>query len=137
MPWVITGAAILVAGVVVAASLGVLIFARKPSTVTASPIQTRPSTVSPTPGADIIDLAGTRWHDTTNVNISTKTYNFTPGGNINGNASDIWKQDGRKVILEFTDGYARYEGTINGDQIDYTAHNKVNFSWSATLIRDK
>ncbi len=78
MPWVITVAVILVAGVVVAASLGVLIFARKP----------------------IVDLAGTRWHDTTNVNISTKTYTFTPGGTINGNASDTWKQDGRKVILE-------------------------------------
>lgn len=137
VPWVIAGVAILVAAIVLVASLGVLIFQRRPSKVAGSPIQSRTPGATPTSGPDILNLAGTRWHDTTSVSMSTKSYYFNPNGTINGNASDTWHQDGRKVTLDFTNGYAHYDGTLNGEQIDYKATNKADFSWSATLILDK
>jgi hypothetical protein len=137
VPWVIAGVAILVAGVVVMASLGVLIFARKTTTVNASPSETRTPGSSPNPSPTIINLAGTRWTDSY-ANISAKAYYFSPNGTINNSSSSTWKQNGRSVILEFNDGYARYEGTINanGTQIDYKAKNKLNFEWTATITRD-
>jgi hypothetical protein len=37
--------------------------------------------------------------------------------------------------MSITNGYAIYQGTINGDRIDYKAHNKVNLDWTGTLVR--
>lgn len=132
VPWVIAGAAILVAVFVVMASLGVLVFVRKPA-VAANTNDTRPGP-TPKPSATVINLAGTRWTDTY-ANIASKSYYFNSNGTINDSPKDRWRQNGNLVILDFNDGYARYEGTINGNQIDYKARNKVNFEWSATIIR--
>lgn len=134
VPWVVAGAAIVVAGAVIMASLGILIFARKPTTVGASPVATPILSPTPTPSPSIVNLAGTRWTDTY-ANIASKSYYFSPNGTINNSSKDTWQQNGRSVILIFNDGYARYEGTINGNQIDYKARNRVNFEWSATIVR--
>jgi hypothetical protein len=137
VPWIIAGAAIVVAGIVVVVSLGILMYAKKPTpTNTGSNTNGKAPGWLPTPAPTVVNLAGTRWNDTYE-NIASKSYYFSPDGTINGSSSSTWKQTGRTVILEFNDHYARYEGTINSTNtvIDYKAKNKVNFEWSATIVR--
>ena len=66
---------------------------------------------------------------------SDKEFNFLPNGTINNDPGDTWKQDGNTLSMSITNGYAHYEGIINGDRIDYKAHNKVNLDWTGTLVR--
>jgi len=136
VPWAVAAAAILIAAVAVIASLSMLIFVRKPATGVSNPIGSRSPSASPKTSPTIVNLADTRWTDS-NTNLAIRSYHFNPGGTINDTSKDTWKQNGNTVILEFNDGYARYEGIINGNQIDYKARNKVNFEWSAKLIRDQ
>src|SRR3954449_6142102 len=77
VPWVIAGAAIVVAGVVIMASLGILMFARKPVTAAVSPNANKTPVSTPKESATIVNLAGTHWNDTYE-NIVSKSYYFSP-----------------------------------------------------------
>jgi hypothetical protein len=82
----------------------------------------------------VIDLAGTRWTQSSTIS-QIKEFNFLPNGTINNDPGDTWKQNGNVLTMSITNGYAIYEGTINGDRIDYKAHNKVSLDWTGTLVR--
>jgi hypothetical protein len=137
LPWVIAALAVMFAGVVLVASLIVLIANRRSAADYSGPTRTRSASATPSPSSQsIVNLAGTRWKDTY-ATIAEKDYYFNPNGTINNSTHQTWRQNGNTVILEFNDGYARYEGTINGNRIDYKAHNTANFSWTAYLYRDE
>ena len=81
-----------------------------------------------------ISLAGTTWAGPDSTGDNRK-FTFTPNGQLNNIATDTWRQEGNKVYWEINNGYSHYEGTINGDRIDYKAYNKVNLHWTGTLTR--
>jgi hypothetical protein len=135
LPWVIAALAVMFAGVVLVAALTVLIANRRSAADSSGPTRSRPANAIPSPSPPgIVDLAGTRWKDTY-ATIAEKDYYFNPNSIINNNTHQTWRQNGNTVILEFNDGYARYEGTINRNRIDYKAHNTANFNWTAYLYR--
>jgi hypothetical protein len=48
-----------------------------------------------------------------------------------------WTQDGAKVMWEVNDRYAEYTGTIVGDKIEASAHNKAGKDWTITMTRNR
>jgi hypothetical protein len=90
--------------------------------------------VTPTPVTYAASLAGTSWAGPDSTG-DYRRFTFTSNGRLNNDASDTWRQEGNKIYWEINDGYSHYEGTINGDQIDYKAYNKVNLRWTGTLTR--
>jgi len=130
---VVAALAVIFAGLVVLISLVVVVVNRRSVTTPEAPGLSKSATPTPT---TIVNLAGTRWTDTYQ-SLAEKNYYFSPDGTINNNPGSTWKQNGNAVILEFNDHYARYEGTINGDRIDYKARNKANFEWTATILRSR
>ena len=133
VPWVVAALAVMFAGVVLVAASIVLIANRRSPADSSGPTRTKTATPSPSPPG-IVNLAGTRWRDTY-ATIAEKDYYFNPNGTINNSTHQTWRQNGNTVILDFNDGYARYEGTISGNRIDYKAHNTANFDWTAYLYR--
>jgi hypothetical protein len=135
VPWVVAALAVMFAGVVLVAALIVLIANRRSAAGSSGPTRTTPASATPSPSPPgIVNLAGTRWTDT-HPGLATTEYYFSPNGTINNDIHDSWRQDGNTVILEFNDSYARYEGTISGNRIDYKAHNKYDSTWTAYLYR--
>jgi hypothetical protein len=123
------------AGVVLVAALTVLIANRRSAADSSAPTRTKPASATPSPSPPgIVNLAGTRWKETYS-GVSTKEYYFNPNGTINNDTHHSWRQNGNTVILEFNDSYARYEGTISGNRIDYKARNKNDSTWTAYLYR--
>ncbi|MDX6575726.1 MAG: hypothetical protein QOE96_1679 [Blastocatellia bacterium] len=140
VPWVVAGAALLLA-TVLGIVITIVIFANhRPSTSTANLNDQKKSNSTPAAGSQnspgVINLAGTKWTQTSTIS-QVKEMNFLANGTINNDPTDTWRQDGSTLIMEFTNGYAHYEGTIAGDRIDYKAHNKVNLEWTGTLYRVK
>lgn len=135
VPWVVAALAVMFAGVVLVAALIVLIANRRSAADSSGPTRTTPASATPSPSPPgIVNLAGTRWKETYSF-VTTKEYYFNPNGTINNDTHHSWRQNGNTVILEFNDGYARYDGTISGSRIDYKAHNKNNSDWTAYLYR--
>jgi len=68
-------------------------------------------------------------------------FEFRPGGLLryqsNGKTYDNgrWVQTGTKVAIDMNDHYADYDGTIEGDSISGTAHNKPGASWTWSITR--
>ena len=91
-------------------------------------------TVTPTTVTYAASLAGTSWAGPDSTG-DYRRFTFTSNGLLNNDASDTWRQEGNKVYWEINNAYSYYEGTINGDQIDYKAYNKVNLHWTGTLTR--
>jgi hypothetical protein len=138
IPWLVTAAALLFASVMVIV-ITIVIFTNRQSSTSSpnsngSDRKTSSSTPSPAWQNDVINLAGTKWTQTSTIS-QIKEFNFLPNGTINNDPGDTWRQNGNILIMEITNGYARYEGTITGDRIDYKAHNKVNLDWTGTLFR--
>lgn len=142
IPWFVAGAALLLATIMGIGITIVILANRQSNTSTAnsngSSIARKNSNSTPAPGtqnsADVINLAGTRWTQSSSIS-QMKEFNFLPNGTINNDAGDTWRQSGNTLIMEITNGYAHYEGTIAGDRIDYKARNKVNLEWTGTLQR--
>jgi hypothetical protein len=136
IPWLVTGAALLLVAVM-GIGITILVFAnRKSSTSTPNSNgsnvgKNANSTKTPT---NVVDLTGTKWTQTSTIS-QMKEFNFLANGTINGDSGDNWKQNGNSLTMSITNSYAIYQGTISGDRIDYKAHNKVNFDWTGTLYR--
>jgi hypothetical protein len=135
IPWLVTGVALLLVAVM-GIGITVLFFANRQSGTSPNANRSnvgKNANLSGTP-ADVIDLNGTRWTQTSTIS-QIKEFNFLANGTINGDSGDTWKQSGDRLTMSITNGYAIYEGTISGDRIDYKAHNKVNLDWTGTLYR--
>jgi hypothetical protein len=139
VPWFVAGAALLLA-TVLGIVITIVIFANRPSKSTTDSTGQKNVNSTPPVGSQsspgVINLAGTRWTQSSTIS-QVKEFNFLANGTINNDPTDTWRQDGNTLIMEFTNGYAHYEGTIAGDRIDYKAHNKVNLDWTGTLHRVK
>src|SRR5262249_42950620 len=130
VPWIVAGAALLLATAVGFGALIVTLASRQSSTnATKNPNSTPTQTQNA-----VVNLAGTRWTQTSTIR-QIKEFNFNSSGIINSDPHDTWRQNGNQLIMEITDGYAHYEGTIDGNRIDYKAHNRVNLDWTGTLYR--
>lgn len=133
IPWVVAGAALLLAAVMGIVVLILIIANYKSGTPRAnSNGSSSPSQAS----SAVINLAGTTWTQNSSIGQMNE-FNFLPNGTINNHPEDTWQQTGNLLIMEITNGYARYEGIIAGDRIEYKARNKVNFQWTGTLHRMK
>lgn len=136
IPWIVTGAALFlvaVMGIVIA----VVMLANRPASPPSNGSSAGKNANAAAPSRSsppVIDLAGTRWTQTSTIS-QIKEFNFLPNGTINNDSGDTWKQTGNHLTMSITNGYAIYEGTIDGDRIDYKAHNKVNLDWTGTLVR--
>lgn len=139
IPWVVAGAALLL---VVVMGMGILILIianHKSGTSNANSNGSslnRKNSNSTWGDSAVINPAGTSWTQTSSIS-QMHDFNFLPNGTINNHPEDTWQQTGNTLIMELTNGYARYEGKIDGDHIEYKAHNKVNFQWTGTLYRVK
>jgi hypothetical protein len=139
LPWVVTGGALLLVAVM-GIVITIVILANRPSSSPNSngssagrnANSTAPARPANSPA--VIDLTGTRWTQSSTIS-QIKEFNFLPNGTINNDPGDTWKQNGNILTMSITNGYAIYEGTINGDRIDYKAHNKVSLDWTGTLVR--
>lgn len=144
LPWIIAGAAVLLVVVMGIGLIVTLIASQKSNTSGvnsngsnynrsgSSSSQTR---VTPTPVVTI-DVSGTTWAGMD----STKVHNefvFFSNGLVWNNPRSTWQQTGNTVVWDLNDKYAHYEGIINGDHMEYSAHNKVGFSWTGSLTRTK
>ncbi|ARU04216.1 hypothetical protein CCO03_05575 [Comamonas serinivorans] len=88
-------------------------------------------------------LADTRWHHQDDDG-DTQVLHFAPQGRLTtSNPNDItpdndrWSADAQGVVFSFNDGYARYEGRLQGhDRLTGTALNRQGrrWSWSATRL---
>jgi hypothetical protein len=135
VPWLVTGAALLLVAVM-GIGITILFFANRQSSTSPNSNGSnlgKNANLSRTP-ADVVDLTGTKWTQTSTIS-QMKEFNFLANGTINGDSGDTWKQNGNSLTMSITNGYAIYEGTISGDRIDYKAHNKVNLDWTGTLYR--
>jgi hypothetical protein len=136
IPWIVTGAALLLVAVMGIVITIVMLANRSPNSNGSSAGRnvnaTAPARPSNSPA--VIDLTGTRWTQSSTIS-QMKEFNFLSNGTINGDTGDTWKQTGNHLTMSITNGYAIYEGTIDGDRIDYKAHNKVNLDWTGTLVR--
>jgi hypothetical protein len=133
IPWIVTGAALLLVAVM-GIVITIVMLANRPATSPNSSAGKNANATRPAPSPAAIDLTGTRWTQSSTIS-QMKEFNFLANGTINGDAGDTWKQNGNVLTMSITNGYAIYEGTINGDRIDYKAHNKVNLDWMGTLVR--
>jgi heme/copper-type cytochrome/quinol oxidase subunit 2 len=136
IPWLVTGAALFLVAVM-GIVITIVIFANRQSTSPNSNGSNagRNANSTPTPrAAPVVDLTGTKWTQLSTTS-QIKEFNFLPNGTINNDSGDTWKQNGNKLTMSITNGYAIYEGAIYGDRIDYKAHNKVNLDWTGTLWR--
>jgi len=142
VPWLVTGAALLLVAVM-GIGIIILVIANRPSSTSAtnangSSVNRKVSNPGPSPGSQnspgVINLSGTRWTQSSTIS-QIKEFNFLANGTINGDSGDTWKQNEDRLTMSITNGYAIYEGTIAGDRIDYKAHNKVNLEWTGTLVR--
>jgi hypothetical protein len=139
IPWIVTGAALLLVAVM-GIVITIVILVNRPSGPPKSnganagrnANSTAPARPANSPA--VADLTGTRWTQSSTIS-QIKEFNFLPNGTINNDSGDTWKQNGNILTMSITNGYAIYEGTINGDRIDYKAHNKVNLDWTGTLVR--
>lgn len=141
LPWFIAAAAVLLVLVMGIGLVVTLITSRKSNTsgVNSSGSNyngnSRPSSqarATPTP----IDVSGTTWAGMDSTKVHNE-YVFSSNGLVWNNPRSTWQQTGNTVVWDVNDNYAHYEGVINGDQMDYQAHNKVGFSWTGTLTRIK
>jgi hypothetical protein len=88
------------------------------------------------------DLTGTTWEGKSLEGLD-QTIRFLPDGKLTitraGRTIDkaSWTQDGARVSWEVNERYAEYTGTLNGDTMDVSAHNKVGKMWTTTLSRVK
>jgi hypothetical protein len=136
IPWIVTGAALFlvaVMGIVIA----IVMLANRPASPPSngsSAGKNANTAATPRSSPAVIDLAGTKWTQSSKIS-QIQEFNFLPNGTINNDSGDTWKQTGNHLTMSITNGYAIYEGTINGDRIDYKAHNKVNLDWTGTLVR--
>jgi hypothetical protein len=137
VPWLVTGAALLLVAVM-GIGITILVLTKRPSTtspnVNGTSAERKGASPAPTTTTqnEVINLLGTRWTQTSTIS-QMKEVTFNSNGIINSDPTDKWWQNGNTVIMEFTNGYARYEGTITGNRIDYKAHNKVNLDWTGTF----
>ncbi|MDX6384439.1 MAG: hypothetical protein QOK48_2012 [Blastocatellia bacterium] len=133
LPWIVTGGALLLVAVM-GIVITIVILANRPSAPNTNGTNLgRNTTPTPTP-VTTLDLSGTKWTNSSTVS-QMKEFNFRPDGTINNDPGDTWRHNGNQVTLSITNGYAIYRGTINGDRIDYKAHNQVNLDWTGTLER--
>ena len=145
LPWILAGVALLF---LVFLGIGTLIyFALSDKSSTSSsdgsnsnqsnfnhPTATPAQLPTPTPTPEVIDLAGTNWAGPDSTG-DYRRFTFTPNGLLDNKPTDTWRQAGNKVYWEINDAYSHYEGTINGDRIDYSAYNKVDKRWTGSLTR--
>jgi hypothetical protein len=144
LPWIIAGAAVLLVLVMGIGLVVTLIASHKSNTsgvnsngsnyngTGPSSSQTR---VTPTPVATM-NVAGTTWAGMDSTKVHNE-YVFSANGLVWDNPHSTWQQTGNTVVWDLNDKYAHYEGTVNGDHMEYQAHNKVGFSWTGSLTRTK
>ena len=81
-------------------------------------------------------VAGTTWEGENDGQYFKITFNhsgtfdYTKGSGSWADKTDTWTQNGAKVHLSFTDGYALYDGVISGNRMSGSASNKASNSWT-------
>jgi hypothetical protein len=88
------------------------------------------------------DLTGTTWTgksleglDQTVRFLADGKLTITRGGRTIDNAT--WTQDGAKVSWQVNERFSEYAGTLDGDTMDVSAHNKAGKMWTTSLTRVK
>jgi hypothetical protein len=57
------------------------------------------------------------------------------GTNVYNDNTDSWRQTGDIIVIEMSNGYARYEGNLTGGSLEFKAHNEVGLRWSISMTR--
>lgn len=89
-----------------------------------------------------IELEGTTWAGP-DSDGTPWSFTYKPGGALHyslaGSEQDsgTWKQHGSKVIMETNDHYADFTGTIEGNTITGSAHNRAGKAWTWVAERQR